>query len=93
MANESRVDSRRECLRGFVMPAARPGQAVRLIGGNVVDPVQLDTDVTGICRKRRNVVELVSGERHLQPRKREQREPGSFPQSLRTRRLIALVCH
>ena len=46
-----------------------------LVGHAIVDPLELDTNVAGVRKIAGDVVELVGGQRELQPRKRQHGEP------------------
>ena len=64
-----------------------------VVEGRFIDPVELHTDMAGFGVVLSDVVELVTGQRQLEPGKRQQRQPRGTPQSMWTEQVIVLFQH
>ena len=67
-------------------------QRHRLIGNNVIEPIDLDAKFTDF-RIRGAVLELVTGDRQLHPRERNQRKPGGSRQPFSRNLLFFFLKH
>ena len=61
-----------------------------MIDRDIIDPIEVHTDVTGLGDVLGDMVELVARRGQLQPRECQQRQPGGTPQSIRAERTVVL---